>query len=83
MTATPYRSCARTGLSNTIFPECRRIMGQWNNCYGNCKWPDHAASYTWPGDSESESESDGDRDRGGKGGKGGKGGRTQPKKGNG
>jgi len=55
-------------------------MGQWNNYYGNCKWPDHAASYAWPGESESESESDGDGDigsrgRGGRGGRGRKGGR--------
>ena len=50
-------------------------MGQWNNYYGNCKWPDHTTSYTWP--RESESESDRDRDIGskGRGGRGGKGGR--------
>ena len=46
ITAIPCRSCTRTGLNNTIFPECRRIMGQWNNCCGNCKWPDHAATCT-------------------------------------
>ena len=50
-------------------------MGQWNNYYGNYKWPDHAASYTQP--RESESESDRDRDIGskGRGGRGRKGGR--------
>ncbi|KAN0117111.1 hypothetical protein V8E51_003088 [Hyaloscypha variabilis] len=56
MTDTPCRTCARTGLANTTFPECRRIIGQWNNCCGNCKWPDHAASCTWPGESDDESE---------------------------
>jgi hypothetical protein len=76
MTATPCRSCRRTGLTNTVFPECRRIMGQWNNCCGNCKWPDHAASCTWGDDSESDSDSEeGPSKRGGRGGRGGKGGK--------
>ena len=74
MTNTPCRTCARTGLANTTFPECRRIIGQWNNCCGNCKWPDHAASCTWPGESDDESEEY--RGSRGKGGKGGKGSRT-------
>jgi hypothetical protein len=25
--ATPYTTCTRTGLNNTIFPKCIRIMG--------------------------------------------------------
>ena len=78
MTATPCRPYARTGLNNTIFPECRRIISQWNDYYGNCKWPDHASTCTWGGDTKSES-SDRDistRGRGGRGGRGGgKGGR--------
>ena len=73
MTATPCRPCARTGLNNTIFPECRRIIGQWNDCCGNCKWPDHASTCTWGGDTESES-SDGDIGTGGRRGRGGRGG---------
>ena len=71
MTNTPYRTYARTGLTNTTFPEYRRIIGQWNNYYSNCKWPDHAASYTWLGESDDESkEYRGSRGKGGKGGKG-------------
>jgi len=45
MTATPYTTCARTGLNNTIFPEYIRIVGIWGSCCGNCKWLDYTVSY--------------------------------------
>jgi hypothetical protein len=72
MAATPCTTCARTGLNNTVFPECIRIVGIWHDCCGNCKWPDHAAQCHWGGDSSSD-DSDGDISTGGRGGRGGRG----------
>ena len=81
MTDTPCRTYARTGLTNTIFPEYRQIIGQWNNYYSNYKWPDHGARCTWLGESESNSEDNSDSSSSsiGQGRRGRKGGRMRKK----
>ena len=74
MTATSCTIYTRTGLNNTIFPECIRIVGIQGGCCSNCKWPDHAASCRWGGN-DSSNDSDGEIGTGGRGGRSGRGGR--------
>jgi hypothetical protein len=53
-------NCQRRGLMP--FTECRRTIGHFGGCCGNCKWRDHARQCTWPRDQPSPSTSSDDRD---------------------
>lgn len=35
--------CRRSPQLRRPFPECRRVVGHFGGCCGNCKWRDHAA----------------------------------------
>lgn len=41
----PCTNCANRpgGLAGRPFPECRNLVGHWNNVCGNCKWYDGPA----------------------------------------
>ena len=70
MSQAPCRECQRLGLDRTVFPECRRIQGQFGGCCGNCKWPDHGARCRWGGHGGDGRGNNKRTPRGGRGGRG-------------
>ena len=58
-------ACTRCQRGLGPFPECRRVLGHFGGCCGNCKWPDAAARCQFPtvielDSSSSSSDDDGD-----------------------